>query len=174
MKQQIQKHYFSLFKKSLILLGLIFWINNYSYSQLTNPFQAMYVNPGFGLEVGFLTQNFKYGIMDVGLGYEDDGLDLSAYVNLLWSPSAANAVYEVSDGYYYKVKEKGQIISLNLEKRFNFIRDRNNGKYGLYIMAKPGYYWSIHKGLNNFRKGKFLFIPGAGVSIQPADIIRIS
>lgn len=132
---------------------------------IRNPLESMGAQPHLSIS-GEVYANTKDVLLDFGIGIDDVGYDYTARLNFAFRPYTKTVLTEIEEKEWRQYFERLYIISLDLEKRFNFILFGDNNRFGPYLASKFGYFLSDYRGMSKHPNQGFKIIPAAGLGIQ--------
>lgn len=159
--------FFSWVKVCLTLLLVLTSITS-GFSQsffIRNPLEHMGAQPHFSLS-GEVYANKKDVLLDFGIGMDDIGYDYTARLNFAFRPYTKRVLSEIEEKEWRQYWERLYIISLDLEKRFNFMIFGDNNRFGPYLATKIAYFLADYRGMSKHPNAGFKFIPSTGLGIQ--------
>lgn len=151
--------------KSIFVILIILGSSHRAKSQayFSNPFVFSSPNFDFGVtaESYFNLKDFFVGF---GAGTEEVNNDWGASVNVDFRPYFKKVLVEQSPNFYNQYREKLFFLSLDLNKKFYFLKfmDKEN-QIGLYIEGRFGYLFGNYRGVSSSPNDKFMIVPSGGV-----------
>lgn len=134
-----------------------------SQPYLANPF--VFSNPDF--DFGVSTESY-FNLDDVfigfGIGTDDANNDWGASINFDFRPYFKKVSIEDSPNFYYQYREKLFFLSIDLNKKFYFLKfAQNEGQLGLYAEGRFGYLFGNYRGVSRGPENKFMIVPAGGI-----------
>lgn len=128
----------------------------------SNPFVFSAPEFDFGISAESYF-NFNDIFVGFGLGTDDVNNDWGASVNVDFRPYFKKVRVEENDNLFYQYREKLFFLSLDLTKKFYFLKFNNNdGQLGVYVEGRFGYLFGNYRGVSKSPNDKFMIAPAAG------------
>ena len=146
---------------ALILLGGV--QKTYSQAYLANPF--VFSKPNFDLGISAESYfNLKDIFVGFGLGTEEVNNDWGVSINVDFRPYFKKVLVDKGRNFYHQYREKLIFLSLDLNKKFYFIKFMDEeGQIGLYVEGRFGYLFGNYRGVSVSPNDKFMIVPTGGL-----------
>lgn len=132
---------------------------------IRNPLQSMGASPKFSISAESYF-NSKDVYFDFGIGVDDIGYDYSARLNFGFRPYTKTVISEIAEKEFMQYWERSYIISLDLEKRFNFMVFGDDNRFGPYVASKVGFFLADYRGVSKHPSSGFKLIPSTGLNLK--------